>query len=159
MTTILYDVQNALLAADSMMLCNGNSCMLVSTIKGRVLPDGSLVGWSGPNEDGQEWEEWMALRCEHPDTPRPSFFEEGFGGLHLTTTGRLYKYETRHIACPILEPFYAIGNGSDWAMAAMACGKDIVEAMRLACRYSPFTQPPIRVYSLKDPTHIVCYEA
>ena len=153
MTTVLCDVRNGLLAVDSFRAADG--MLFTSVVKGVRLPDGSLIAWAGNIEQGMLWAHWMqALPLSVHDQAKGQLLDD-FTGLHLTTTGQLYRYESLCMPYPIDEPFYAIGNGSDWAMAAMACGKDIVDAMRLACLYSPYTCLPIRVYSLKDVDPVV----
>lgn len=39
---------------------------------------------------------------------------------------------------------FAIGSGSRYAMAAMACGKTPAEAVKIAAKFDPFTGGPVR---------------
>lgn len=152
MTTIAVDVRSGLLACDSFQEHNG-TLLLTSCLKGIIFRDGSIGAWAGDHQDGLLWAEWME-RAEllgkgwesRPDT------WQSLTALHLTKAGLLYRYDLRGVPVWINEPFYGIGIGSDWAMAAMACGKGLLEAMRLTCHYSPYTCGPIRLYDLKAQT-------
>ena len=40
-------------------------------------------------------------------------------------------------------PFYAIGSGPEYALGAMETGADAVAAVRIACKYDVYSEPPI----------------
>lgn len=44
----------------------------------------------------------------------------------------------------------AVGHGADYAIAAMALGKDAVGAVKLACKYSAYCRGPINTMRLED---------
>lgn len=64
---------------------------------------------------------------------------ENFEGLIITKTGA-ERLGERLMRVPCLEPFCAIGSGAHFALAAMACGRSAVEAVRVAARFDPGTQ-------------------
>lgn len=50
---------------------------------------------------------------------------------------------------PVIERCYAVGSGSHFALAAMACGKTAVEAVRLAARFDPGTGGRVESITLR----------
>lgn len=63
---------------------------------------------------------------------------ENFEGLIITKMGA-ERLGERLMRVPSLEPFCALGSGAHFAIAAMACGKNAVEAVRIAARFDPGT--------------------
>ena len=55
----------------------------------------------------------------------------------------------------ITEGFAAVGSGSSYAMAAMACGKGAREAVAIACKYDIYSKPPIHVVTLGKKPKII----
>jgi hypothetical protein len=62
----------------------------------------------------------------------------------------IYMYESTIIPARIKEPFYAIGTGSAYAMAAMHLGASPREAVEIAALYDPATRGPIDVMRLGE---------
>lgn len=60
----------------------------------------------------------------------------------------IYIYESTIIPARIKEPFYAIGTGSAYAMAALHMGASPREAVEIATLYDPATRGPIDVVKL-----------
>lgn len=52
-------------------------------------------------------------------------------------------------AVKINEPFFAIGSGSEYALGAMAAGKDAKSAVAIAAQFDPQTGGEIRTVKLK----------
>lgn len=60
----------------------------------------------------------------------------------------IYVYESTLIPARIKEPFYAIGTGSAYAIAAMHLGKSPREAVEIAALFDPATRGPIDVITI-----------
>ncbi len=60
----------------------------------------------------------------------------------------IYVYESTLIPARIKEPFYAIGTGSAYALAAMHLGKSPREAVEIAALFDPATRGPIDVITI-----------
>jgi hypothetical protein len=60
----------------------------------------------------------------------------------------IWVYESTIIPAHIKEPFYAIGTGSAYALAAMHLGKSPKEAVEIAALFDPATRGPIDVITI-----------
>jgi hypothetical protein len=60
----------------------------------------------------------------------------------------IWVYESTIIPARIKEPFYAIGTGSAYALAAMHLGKSPREAVEIAALFDPATRGPIDVITI-----------
>lgn len=65
-----------------------------------------------------------------------------FTGLLIFGDGRIWTMDETTTSYEIFEPFYAIGSGRDFAIAAMALGKSALEAVELASRFDIWTAAP-----------------
>lgn len=63
----------------------------------------------------------------------------------------IWIYESTIIPARIKEPFYAIGTGSAYALAAMHLGKSPKEAVEIAALFDPATRGPIDVMKTGEP--------
>lgn len=118
MTTIAWDGRT--LAGDtqhSMFRGNGDKVFR--------LNDGSLFGSCGQTQDGVAVMEWLAGGGEKPKV------EDGFHAI-LVKDGKLYSLENKLVHLEQRRPFFAIGSGRDYAMAAMFLGKTAADAVRVA---------------------------
>lgn len=125
MTTICWDGKT--LAADS---------QAHTTFKSRIrklyrLPDGAIFGAAGLVQEALAVLAWL----EGGEKPGDL---ENFEGLIVTEAGASV-IGMRLMREPVLEPFYAIGSGAHFALAAMALGASAVEAVRIASRFDPGT--------------------
>ncbi len=151
MTTILCDVVHGLMAADSYQ--EQDSRWIDVGPKIASLECG-LVAHAGYHDIGLLWRAWLeqgALAADRPALP-------DFGGLQLDRKGQLWVYTSACVPMPLTHPWYALGSGSDYAMAALYCGRSILEALRVTTHFNVYTRPPFIVYSLKDPDPMI-YEA
>jgi ATP-dependent protease HslVU (ClpYQ) peptidase subunit len=104
----------------------------------RELPDGSVIGAAG------DW--GVILKLYRGDTLDE---DADIDVLKISHTG-LHLFDTRTgVFFPIMRRFFAIGSGSEYAIAAMACGKSPKEAVALAARFDSDTGHPIDVMALK----------
>ena len=139
--------------ADSFQEHNGNTkfCSAEKIIRN----ERGIFAWSGIHACGQIWLEWM-MSGEDKDS-RPAIDEET-SCIYLSDAGQLWLYNTKCIPMRIQEPYYTIGAGCEFALAALYCDKSPLEAIRVASHFNAFTCPPFIQYDLKslEPT---IYEA
>lgn len=125
MTTVAFDGKT--LAADS---------QAQTTFKSRIrklyrLPDGALFGAAGAVQ------EMLAVLAWLNGGEKPADLVQ-FEALIVTRAG-CDVLGMRLMREPVLEPFYAVGSGCHYALAAMACGKSATDAVRIASRFDPST--------------------
>lgn len=67
--------------------------------------------------------------------------EEGVAGLVVRKSDRcaFLAEGKRVVLTPILESYFSIGSGADYARAAMALGKTAAEAVAVAARFDLYT--------------------
>ena len=124
MTVLAWD--GKLLAADRQATFGGTAVPYTKIFHHNE----ELIGVVGEIQECLVFLEWY--KNGH-NNPKP-IFKEGFGA-YIVKDGKLWKYE--HFLMPILMdmPFWAGGCGADYAMGAMAAGKDAKEAVEIACRF------------------------
>lgn len=144
MTTVIADMRHGLVIADSFQEHNGNT-MFTSGEK-MLRTEIGILAWSGIHSHAQLWAEWMSEGCERAS--RPTLTDTSC--LHLAMDGQLWWYGEKCIPSLIREPYYTIGAGCEFALAALYCGKTALEAMRVAAHFNAFTKPPFRMYTLKS---------
>lgn len=105
------------------------------------LPDGSLFGAAGDLEEILAVLEWLR------GGEKPEGVERFEGMVVGPAGGAILGY--RLMRRPIAEPFHALGSGSYFAIAAMACGKTAAEAVRLAARFDSGTDGRVQSMKLK----------
>ena len=64
---------------------------------------------------------------------------------------KLFSFNERLDSLEIQEPYYAVGTGGTFAMAALDAGADLKTAVKIAIRYDPFSYDPIREVKVKKP--------
>lgn len=95
------------------------------------LPDGALFGAAGSVQEILAVLEWLR------GGEKPTGLQD-FAGMVVGPAGGAIL-GVRLMREPIAEPFYAVGSGNHFAIAAMACGKTAPEAVRLAARFDSGT--------------------
>jgi hypothetical protein len=130
MTTIAWDGRT--LAGDR----RGNAAgMAYEVCKLRRTADGRLLGFSGDIGVGMLMLEWLdrgGARPPQQDTDRWATV------LEITPDGACWCHG-RDARWRIEQPFFAIGSGRDFALAAMALGRTAPEAVDLAARFDTGT--------------------
>lgn len=134
MTTIAWDGKT--LAADS----QAQTTFKTRSRKLYRLPDGAIFGAAGFVQEALAVLAWLNGGEKPGDL-------ENFEGLIINKAGG-DVLGMRLMREPVLEPFYAIGSGAHYALAAMACGKSAVEAVRIAARFDPGTGGPVEFMRL-----------
>jgi len=135
-TTIAWD--GTTLTADSQAYANFKS----RTQKIHRLPDGALFGAAGDVQEISAVLEWLR-GGEKPESL------ESFEAMLVGPAGAAYL-GYRLMRRSIAEPFFAVGSGSQFAIAAMACGKTAIEAVRLAARFDSATGGRVQSMRLRS---------
>lgn len=105
-----------------------------------------LLGCSGIYTDALLIREWIEAGGTEEKKPRIGG-EEG-GPCILIQYGKAFVIESTLFPIRIIEPFFAIGSGRDYAMAAMRCGRSAREAVEIACEFDIYSSAPITEVSL-----------
>jgi hypothetical protein len=137
MTTITWDGRT--LAGDtqySMFRGTGSKVFHLKT--------GALFGSCGQIQDGAAVRDWLENGGEKPKV------SEGFHAI-MIEGGKLFTLEDRLVKIEHDRPFFAIGSGRDFAMAAMHLSKTAAEAVRVSHAFDPDTGPDLTELSVSDP--------
>jgi ATP-dependent protease HslVU (ClpYQ) peptidase subunit len=102
----------------------------------------ALMGFCG---DAGQWAEVVSWLHELDGKP-PKIVDMEF--LLLTDEKKIYHATSMKNWLEVADPFFAIGNGMGYAIAAMQAGKSPLEACKIAHKYDPFTGPPFKNYKL-----------
>ena len=143
MTTIICDVTRKIIGADSGQV-DGNLRRTTTKI---VQLDCGIAAWSGEHQSGLQWIRWLRAHGFSPEG-RPEPIPE-LNALLLRFDG-LYHYENLCMAAKVSDDIYGIGSGSQFGMAALACGKSMEEALHVAAYFDLYTAPPFIIYDLRD---------
>lgn len=139
MTTIAWDGE--FLAADTLVTTCGLPRIMDKIWR---LYNGDLFGGAGDTQDILLAKEWLN-KSEEIEKPK---LEESFRALLVTTEG-LYILEDKLIKMPCTEPFWAIGSGRDFAIAAMHLGYCAKDAIQISARFDLTTGGKITVLELQ----------
>jgi ATP-dependent protease HslVU (ClpYQ) peptidase subunit len=93
----------------------------------------AIIGFAGNAEIWGDIVAWL----HSPEGKAPRCRDIEF--LMLQNGGKLFHATNMQNWLEIKDPFYAIGNGMQYAQAAMASGKDPYEACKIASKYDPMT--------------------
>ena len=96
----------------------------------------SLVGVAGDANLTTKWLAWFRRECPADEVGMTLDDDHTFNALVLNVSG-LFVYGDCTEPDKLHDKYFAIGVGSDIAMAAMALGKTPAEAVKLACRLDP----------------------
>lgn len=104
----------------------------------------AYVGLAGKVSDWGEVVSWFA--DPEQDVPRI----KGVEFLLLSSKGQLYHGSSLKQWMKLEEPFFSIGSGMDYAMGAMATGKDPLEAVKVAAKFDPMTGMGFQQFKIKE---------
>lgn len=130
MTTIAWDGKT--LAADK-QLTKGGAKFSVTKIK-RIK--GLLIGIAGDAFLKQQLLHWFREGTKHEDFPELQKSEDT--NCHVITINadkECHFWGTTPHPILIEEDFFAIGSGAHFALATMECGRNSVEAVRVAAKF------------------------
>lgn len=140
MTTIAY--RDGILAADT-RVCAGDMVLPEHATKVFKLDSGALVGYAGSVEQSDALH--YAVINGHP-TPEHKKVQ----GLMIQPDGSVFNYEGTRWVRAGEAPYYAIGSGSPFALAAMHCGRDARMAIHCAMHFDKDTGGDIIQVRLHD---------
>jgi hypothetical protein len=149
MTTVAFDGNK--IAADTMAVDFGNRVQYpVYKLRhqGRYIFAGS-----GAMPTFEAFIEWFEAGCpkEMPHVPEDTSYHGHLlvfdleGGENFCFAPWPKQFYPHTFSAP-----YAVGSGMDFALAAMACGKDAEEAVKIASLFDPNTGGPVQVIDLQD---------
>lgn len=144
MTTIAWD--GTTLAADTLAISSG---LKRRTSKLRVT-ERFLYGMTGYESEGIAIAAWLAMGAD-PAKPPPVDDDGAKGIVVERATGHVFAVSGK--SCSLLrirEPFIADGSGRDFAIAAMALGKNSEEAVELSSLYDVGTSGLIELATIED---------
>lgn len=127
MTCVAWDGES--LAADK-RACAGSSISTVTKIH-RI--GNKLVGYAGELVSGIQLVNWIRDGGEFP----MAIAQDGEPPVQilLIADGLITVYENSPVPLVFEDPFFAIGSGRDYAIAAMHCGRTAAEAVEIASQY------------------------
>lgn len=110
-----------------------------------------LVGGSGNAGRIRAMHEWIA-NGRKPEA-LPSFQNSDSDSVKLLVVdqGQLFMYDVGHCPIPIENPFYAVGSGRDFAMAAMHLGLSAADAVKVSAAFDVGTSPEVDVITADPP--------
>ncbi|RJP48709.1 MAG: hypothetical protein C4586_08300 [Anaerolineaceae bacterium] len=133
MTTIAYRKDEKILAGDKLFDVGGTPVPGIKIHKIGAL----LCGWSGGFDNTQRFFDW--IQEGRPNDKKPSMEkDQGFVGI-IIENEEIYRYEMGLFPIKINKPFWAIGSGSDYALAAMEMGATAEQAIEIASRLDLYT--------------------
>ena len=142
MTTIAFKA--GVLAGDSLATDNQKwKCTKVHRLKteaGRLL-----VGYCGEVYAAHVFMDWLK---DTENSRKPEISSEDFEAIVVSESGCVTLWNQSLSPWRPEGDFFAIGSGALAAMAAMECGKSAVQAVKIACKYDPFTGGPVRSLKL-----------
>lgn len=124
------------------------TCFVVSNSSKKIwrLPDGRLFGGSDASEDITRL--YIALE-KHYGPPKL----DHVCGLLINLDGSMELYEG-NIWVKIKSPFYAIGTGAAYAMAAMHAGATAEKAAAIGAMMDPYSGGRIQVLKVRKSSRI-----
>lgn len=145
MTTIAWDGKT--LAADSMMNMAGIPRACTKIWK---LPLNRLLGCSGDYQDALAVKEYFLDEGAKKEKPkvRDNFTALLIRPIGVTHGAAIFKLEDNLIPIPIKEKIFAIGSGSDFALAAMRLNCDAAVAVSIAIEFDVYSGGLIDAISL-----------
>ena len=112
---------------------------------------GHYLCMSGASFVGQKLVEWYTdPKSKEPPVVAadPDDDEALVEFLVVTPARKLFLLNESRALVPFDAPFYAIGSGGDYAMGAMECGRNSIEAVRIACKHDAYCSLPLHVHRL-----------
>ena len=144
MTTIAW--KDGKIAADRLCMRGGNLRSEVSKLHASAA---WIYGGAGNLDEVLEIARWIASGMKRED--RPTLDDGGAFGLVVRRhDGKCFRVEgKRPVLCEVAETFTACGSGRDFAIAAMALGKNARDAVKLAARFDVYTGDAVDVVDVR----------
>lgn len=129
MTCIAWDGKT--LAADKRASLQGYAVPVTKIFR----VNGMLVGGAGDFNKALEVVEWVKSGADPDKLPAFQRTDDWVGLVCITPDKKILRYERGPLPFVVEAPFFAIGSGRDYAIAAMHLGKSAKEAVEIACIY------------------------
>jgi len=145
-TTIAFD--GTILAADTLATDAWGLKLYVSKI---LIGKSFVAGVAGSHAKLAKWFNSAKDKDDILDYGYPDYQkEENDPGIILVIkddVGAIAYQHVEGIFIPCSRPYHAVGSGRDYALGAMCCGKDAIEAVEVAMQFDNNTGGTIRKWS------------
>lgn len=114
------------------------------------MPSGEVALFGGAGEEAAcaDVADWIAGGMASDS--RPKFEPDSLTGIVVRSQGA-FRFDSRLRMFPLIEKFHAVGNGRDFAIAAMHLGKTALQAVEIAALFDVYTAAPFTSVSLDEP--------
>ena len=149
MTTICY--KGGVLASDTRAYSGGSQPM-GNKQKIFKIEGGSCFGVSTPQPGlSESIRDWF-VEGKHPDH-EPNIPEAGFAMLEIDKHGQVFFYSNSlNPSGPLMDEYFAIGSGAEYAMGAMAFGACAADAVAAASIHDVWTGKLVQQIVVIKPT-------
>lgn len=127
MTIIAWDGKT--LAADKA----ASNCGWQNTVTKIFRVPGGIVGFSGDSDAAHDLLAWFRAGRAVAGYPKCQTGESRASAIFISQEGQLMAYDKSPNPNIYEQPFYAMGSGRDYALAAMYLGFDARKAVEVAC--------------------------
>lgn len=149
MSTLAFD--GRYLAADT-LLCNGHARLGEVQKLQRLRGARWLYGGAGNSQDVLAVERWIH-QYGFTDEQRPKVAENFVALAYNIDKKCLYELEDNLLPQPVTAAeHWAVGAGYQFARAAMACGKNAMEAIEVAIHFDLYTGGHVEYFDTQDLT-------
>lgn len=150
MTTIAVD-KDLVMAADTQASVGGRRVQ--HPVNKIFQVHGYTIGVAGRYSEALAFIEYLEEALERsriqqltyisiPEAAMEEF--DNFHAIMLTPDGQLFEFEDSRFSVPVEAP-HAIGSGSDYALAALECGCNAEEAVRVAIKFDVYSGGDVTV--------------
>lgn len=84
----------------------------------------------------------------HPEQIKLPKKLSGVSGAILTVEGDIFCFDDPNVWIKVLEPYYAIGSGCEYALGALAQGSTVKQAIQLASKFDVRSGLGTKVFSI-----------
>jgi hypothetical protein len=114
------------------------------------LKDGSVFSGAGDLDDVLEVLHWLKAGAKEAGKPALADVPDGSDFLLACPNGKAYWLTSPWLRrVEILDEFYAIGSGAQYALGAMAAGASAKRAVEVACKFDEGTGKGVNVIRVK----------
>lgn len=151
MTTIAY--KDGIIAADTQLTIG--DVKMVSADKINVLNNHTIFAAAGETpaiilaERFFRQDDWESKLDSRPDIPKEDKEDNPLDAI-LIYKGKAYLVDRTCLPEPLNHPFYAVGSGWKFAMAAMHSGLSAPDAVKFASELDVYTNDKIRYLNVEE---------
>lgn len=144
MSVIAFDGE--IVAADRQGTCNDSR---ITVKKLRKLSDGTILAFCGTQSQGLLMAKWFADGADAAKFPESQTKEESYATLIVFIGGRIFMYDKTTEPVEVLDKRFSQGIGRDFAIAAMEAGKNAIDAVKIASKFSVYCGMGVDYYRIK----------